>query len=95
MCSMETPCSSPSEGLQHGGRKLVKASGVQFASFKTFILSVKLEYIHIGSFRYGSPFMYADYTSVYCIGGNVDNAVFLLLFNLSFDTQLKTALYLR
>ena len=26
--SMETPCWSPSEGLQHGGRKPVETSGV-------------------------------------------------------------------
>ena len=46
--SMETPCWSPSEGLQHGGRKPVKTSGVYFASLKTFILSVKLEDIRMG-----------------------------------------------
>ena len=42
---METPCWSPSEGLQHGDRKLVETSGVYFGSLKTFILSVKLENI--------------------------------------------------
>ena len=48
--SMEKPCWSPSEGLQHGGRKPVKTSGVYFGSLKTFILSVKLEDIRIGTF---------------------------------------------
>ena len=37
-----------SEG-QHGGRKPVETSGVYFGSLKTFILSVKLENIHIGT----------------------------------------------
>ena len=37
------------EGLQHGGRKPVETSGVFFGSLKTFILSVKLENIHIGT----------------------------------------------
>ena len=45
--SMETPCWSPSEGLQHGDRKPVETSGVYFGSLKTFILSVKLENIRI------------------------------------------------
>ncbi len=40
---------SPSEGLQHGDRKLIETSGVYFGSLKTFILSVKLENIHIGT----------------------------------------------
>ena len=43
--SMKTPCWSPSEGLQHGGRKPVQTSGVYFGSLKTFNLSVKLENI--------------------------------------------------
>ena len=47
--SVETPCWSPSEGLQHGGRKPVETSGVYFGSLKTFILSVKLENIRIGT----------------------------------------------
>ena len=47
--SMETPCWSPSEGLQHGGWKPVETSGVYFGSLKTFILSVKLENIRIGT----------------------------------------------
>ena len=46
---METPCWSCSEGLQHGGRKPVETSGVYFGSLKTFILSVKLENIRIGT----------------------------------------------
>ena len=46
--SMETPCWSPSEGLQHGDRKPVETSGVYFGSLKTLILSVKLENICIG-----------------------------------------------
>ena len=33
--SMETPCWSPSEGLQHGRRKPVETSGVYFGSLKT------------------------------------------------------------
>ena len=36
--SMETPCWSPSEGLQHGDRKPVETSGVYFGSLKTFII---------------------------------------------------------
>ena len=40
--SMETPCWSPSEGLQHGGRKPVETSRVYFGSLKTTLLSVKL-----------------------------------------------------
>ena len=44
---METPFWSPSEDLQHGGRKPVKTSGVYFGSFTTFIVSVKLENIRI------------------------------------------------
>ena len=47
--SMETPCWSSSGGLQHGGRKRVETSGVYFGSLKTFILSVKLENIRIGT----------------------------------------------
>ena len=47
--SMETPCWSPSEGLQHGDRKPVETSGGYFGSLKTFILSVKLENIRIGT----------------------------------------------
>ena len=47
--SMETPCWSPSEGLQHGDRKLVETSGVYFGPLKTFILSVKLENIPLGT----------------------------------------------
>ena len=40
-----------SEGLQHGGRKPVETSGVYFSSesLKTFILSVKLENIRLGT----------------------------------------------
>ena len=47
--SMETPCWSPSEGLQHGDWKPVETYGVYFGSLKTFILSVKLENIRIGT----------------------------------------------
>ena len=47
--SMETPCWSPSEGLQHGDRKPVEISGFYIGSLKTFILSVKLENIRIGT----------------------------------------------
>ena len=47
--SMETPCWSPSEGLQHDGRKPVETSGVYLGSLKTFIPSVKLENIRIGT----------------------------------------------
>ena len=47
--SMETPCWSPSEGPQHGSRKPVETSGVYFGSLKTFLLSVKLENIRIGT----------------------------------------------
>ena len=47
--SMETPCWSPSEELQHGGRKPAETSGVYFGSLKTFILSVTLENIRIGT----------------------------------------------
>ena len=46
---METPCWSLSEGLQHDGQKPVETSGVYFGSLKTFILSVKLEDIRIGT----------------------------------------------
>ena len=46
---METPCWSPSEGLQHGDRKPVETSGVYIGSLKTFIMSVKLENIRIGT----------------------------------------------
>ena len=46
---METPCWSSSEGLQHGDRKSVETSGVYFGSLKTFILSVKLENIRLGT----------------------------------------------
>ena len=45
---METPCWSPSEGLQHGGRKPVETSGVYFGSLKKIILFVELENIRIG-----------------------------------------------
>ena len=37
------------QGLQHCGRKRVETSGVYFSSLKTFILSVKLENISIGT----------------------------------------------
>ena len=47
--TMETPCWSPSEGLQHGDRIPVETSGVNFGSLKAFILSVKLENICIGT----------------------------------------------
>ena len=47
--SMETPCWSPSEGLEHGGRKPVETSGVYSGSLKMFILSVKFENIRIGT----------------------------------------------
>ena len=47
--SMETPCWSPSEGLQHSGRKPVETSGVYSGSLKTFILSDKLESIRLGT----------------------------------------------
>ena len=47
--SMETPCWSPSEGLQHGGRKPVETSGAYFGSLKTFILSFKLDNSGIGT----------------------------------------------
>ena len=48
--SIETPCWSPSKGLQHGDRKPVETSGaVYFGSLKTFIASVKLENIRIGT----------------------------------------------
>ena len=47
--SMETPCWNRSEGLQHGGRKPKETSGVYFGFLKTFLLSVKLENIHIVS----------------------------------------------
>ena len=46
---METPCWSPSEGLQHGGRKPVEISGVYFGSLKTLILSVKLKNIRLST----------------------------------------------
>ena len=45
--SMETPCWSPSDGLQHGGRKPVETFGVYFGYLKTFLLSVKIESIRI------------------------------------------------
>ena len=48
--SMEAPCWSPSEGLQHGDQKPVKASVVCIGSLKTFILSVKLVNIRIRHF---------------------------------------------
>ena len=38
-----------SEGLQHGDRKPVETSGVYFGSLKTFILSVKIENIRVGT----------------------------------------------
>ena len=47
--SMETPCWSPSEGLQYGARKPVETSGVYFGPLKTLILSVKLENNSIGT----------------------------------------------
>ena len=47
--SIETPCSSSSEGLQHGGRKPVETFGVYFGPLKMLILSVKLENIRIGT----------------------------------------------
>ena len=48
---METARWSPSEGLiQHGDQKPVETSGVYFGSLKTFILSVKLKNIRIGSY---------------------------------------------
>ena len=47
--SMETPCWSQSEGPQHGGRKRVETSGVYFGSVKTFIISVKIGNIRIGT----------------------------------------------
>ena len=47
--NMETPCWSPSMGLQHGDRKPVETSGVYFGSLKMFILSIKLENIRIGT----------------------------------------------
>ena len=47
--SMETPCWSPFDGLQHGGQKPVETSEVYFGSLKTLILSVKLENIRIGT----------------------------------------------
>ena len=37
------------EPLQHGGRKPVETSGVYFGSLKTFLLSVKLENIRVGT----------------------------------------------
>ena len=33
--------------VQHGGRKPVETSGVYFGPLKTFLLSVKLENVHI------------------------------------------------
>ena len=47
--SVETPCWSPSEALQHGGRKPFETSGVYFGSLKTFLLSVELKNIRIGT----------------------------------------------
>ena len=47
--SMDTSCWSPSEGLQHGDRKAVETPRVYFGCFKTFIFSVKLENIPIGT----------------------------------------------
>ena len=47
--SMEMPCWNPSEGLQHGDRKPVETSGVYFGSLNTYILSVKLGNIRIGT----------------------------------------------
>ena len=46
---MEKPFWSPSVGLEHGDRKPVETSGVYFGSLETFILSVKLENIRIGT----------------------------------------------
>ena len=47
---IETPCWSSCEGLQHGGQKPVETSGVYFGSLKTFIPSVKVENIRIGTY---------------------------------------------
>ena len=47
--SIETPCWSPSEELQNGDRKPAESSGVYSGSLKTFILSVTLENIRIGT----------------------------------------------
>ena len=46
---MEMPCWSPSEGLQQSDWKPAETSGVYFGSLKTFILSVKLENIRLGT----------------------------------------------
>ena len=45
--SMDTPCWSTSERLQHGSRKPVGTSGVYTGSLKAFLLSVKPENICI------------------------------------------------
>ena len=47
--SIETPCWSPSEELENGDRKPAEPSGVYFGSLKTFILSVTLGNIRIGT----------------------------------------------
>ena len=47
--NMEALCWSPSEELQRGGRKPVETSGVYFCPLNPFLLSVKLEYICIGT----------------------------------------------
>ena len=46
---METLCLSPSDELQHSGRKPGETSGVYFGSLKTFILLFKLKNIRIGT----------------------------------------------
>ena len=46
---METPCVSPPEGLQHGGRKPMETSGDYFGSLKTLFHTVNLENIRIGT----------------------------------------------
>lgn len=45
--SMDSPCWCPSEGLQYGGRKRVKKSGIYFGYLKGFLLSVELANILI------------------------------------------------
>ena len=47
--SLETPCWSSSEGLQHGRRKPFETSGVYFGFLKTFLLSVELKNIRLGT----------------------------------------------
>ena len=41
--SKETPCWSPSEGLQHGSRKPVETSGVYLALSKRFLPLLNLK----------------------------------------------------